>query len=335
MINVRDAGDMYTPGSSTKTSQLETSHSPVTSHHPLPLPLNSVADADNTSQPPLRQETPPTSPPHQQRRRRRRHIPDEAERRYGRVFDTIADDTQPPSPSHTSETTIQPHLTGHQLEQRPVPGLVPARRVVPRPPPTAPPERIPVTIVTPPEENDGGNEVAKNRVGNKKSEYCPSIHMEMFHLVIGGQEHGPSPLQTLPNAVSTATADTETSFAYHPPPRPGRPQNHTTNNRPHREINPAANFILTHAEFPRALSRDGPGSRFPEYLSHNAERGGARVRRREAPEQVPDLVLTSPTETQESGSDDKQGDDEGNYIIKDAIASDIDACECEFGAEDY
>ncbi|KAL8650848.1 MAG: hypothetical protein Q9226_004970, partial [Calogaya cf. arnoldii] len=281
-----DAGDMYTPGSSTKTSQLETSHSPVTSHHPPHLLLHSVADPDNTFQPPVQDQPPPTSPPHQRRRRRRRHIPDEAERRYGRVFDTIADDTQPPSASHTTESTIQPHLTGQQL----VPGLVPARRVLPRPSPAAPPERIPVRVAKPTEKK------ADKKAPKEKSEYHPTIHMSAFHPVIGGQEHGPSPLQTLPNAVPTAMANMETSFPYHPPGRPSRTQNHTTSNRPHREINPAANFILTDAEFPRNLSRDGPGSRFPGYLSHNAERG-ARVRRREVQEQVPNLVLTSPTET--------------------------------------
>ncbi|KAI4268414.1 MAG: hypothetical protein L6R38_007852, partial [Xanthoria sp. 2 TBL-2021] len=129
-----------------------------------------------------------------------RHIPGEAECRNGRVFDSSTDYTQPPS--HTITETINPHLTGLQLEQQSAaPGLIPTRRTLPRAPPADPVERIPVRVVRP----------ASKKTGRKRREYQPTIRMEMFHPIIGGHEHEPSPLQTLPrNAISTSTATTTT-----------------------------------------------------------------------------------------------------------------------------
>lgn len=245
-------------------------------------------------QPGIQEETAPTSPPQQQRRRPRRHIPGEAERRKGRVFDSSTDYTQLPSPSHTS---ISPHLTGQQLEKRAIPGLIPARRGLPRAPPAAPTERIPVRVV---------RSVSK-KTGRKRREYQPTIRMKMFHPIIGGHEHEPSPLQTLPrNAISTSTATTTTSFPYHPPavqalphrPHPSQQSQHqTTKDTSHRYINPATGFILTDAEFPRDLSRDGPGSRFPAHLVDDFSHSLVSNRCHEVRERVPEVVLTSPTES--------------------------------------
>ncbi|CAL8582381.1 hypothetical protein XPA_008048 [Xanthoria parietina] len=132
----------------------------------------------------------------------------------------------------------------------------------------------------------------------------------MFHPIIGAHEHGPSPLQTLPaNAISTSAAATTTSFPYHAPepqthPYPSRRHhqqhqqvlpNHSNTvdtERPYREIDPAKAFILTDAEFPRELSRDGPGSRFPAHLVADY---GRRVGRKMEEGGVPEVVLTSPT----------------------------------------
>ena len=234
----------------------------------------------------------------------KRHIPDLAERRKGRVFDSSIDYTQPPSLPHTNnipeDTTPHPPNPPHEQQQAP-PSLVPAKRALPRAPLAAPPERNPVRVTT-------TRPSQKRRP--KKRKHNPTIRISMFHPIIGAHEHGPSPLQTLPaNAISTSAAATTTSFPYHAPepqthPYPSRRHhqqhqqvlpNHSNTvdrERPYREIDPAKAFILTDAEFPRELSRDGPGSRFPAHLVADY---GRRVGRKMEEGGVPEVVLTSPT----------------------------------------
>ncbi|KAL8998600.1 MAG: hypothetical protein Q9169_002351 [Polycauliona sp. 2 TL-2023] len=245
--------------------------------------------------------------------------------------------SQPPTLSAQTiieEGLISPHLTGAELSHRPVPGLVPTRRTLPKAPPAAPIESIPVRVMDPQRtaETRGvatkkrGKKVAEKNTteveGGKSAE--KEIKIEMFHPVIGGIDHStPSPLQQLPqNAISTAQVDTSTSFPYappgpsqhhhhhhhHPQPRPLRPKEDNvvdTEHKPfHRSRDLAMGFLLTDAEFPKVLSRDGPGSRFPCHLvadpvPRSSGREGGRhrgVRRRE----VPELVLTSPTESSRS-----------------------------------
>ncbi|KAL9007354.1 MAG: hypothetical protein Q9180_009684, partial [Flavoplaca navasiana] len=129
----------------------------------------------------------------------------------------------------------------------------------------------------------------------------------MFKPIVGGLDHAPSPLQQLPqNIISTATITTPTTFPYLPPSQPShplRPQHHTrkttntTGAAKANKINPAANFILTDAEFPRSLSRDGPGSRFPSPLLGAPTIWTNSARRTR---EVPEVLITSPTETSRS-----------------------------------
>ncbi|KAI4224051.1 MAG: hypothetical protein L6R36_004958 [Xanthoria steineri] len=171
------------------------------------------------------EETPPISTPRRRKRRSRRIISGEAERRKGRVFNSSTDYTQPPpSPPHPNNipeaTTPNPPNPPHEQQQA-LPSLVPAKRALPRAPPAAPPERIPVRVTTRP---------SSKKRQPKKSKHTPTIRISMFHPIIGAQEHGPSPLQTLPaNAISTSAAATATSFPYHAPetqthPYPSRRQ---------------------------------------------------------------------------------------------------------------
>ena len=64
------------------------------------------------------------------------------------------------------------------------------------------------------------------------------------------------------------------------------------NRRLYRPQHLAANFIHTDAEFPRELSRDGPGSRFPAHLVDFPNL--ARLGRTEGI--VPEVLFTSPTD---------------------------------------
>ena len=258
--------------------------------------------------PPDTQEKTSSFPPPQQRSRRRRRIPGEAERRKGRVFDEGIDYTQPP-PSHhnTTNQRIKPHPTGAQLEQRSAPGLVPARKALPRPPPADSVERIPVKVVRPPikDERPAAKAVTETsgRLPRKLSPASKkAISISMFHPIVGGLDHAPSPLQQLPrDIISTATITTPTTFPYLRPSQPSHPQHRTrkttinTNTATKaNKINPSTNLILTDAEFPRQLSRDGPGSRFPSQLLDAPTTGRRQVGR------VPEVVLTSPTETNRS-----------------------------------
>ncbi|KAL8790896.1 MAG: hypothetical protein Q9213_000321 [Squamulea squamosa] len=232
--------------------------------------------------------------------RQRRNIPGEAARRQGRVLDSVTDYTQPQLELNEG---ISPHLAGHQLEPRAIQGLVPTRRALPRSPPAVPAERISVRIVS----------LASRRGGRRHRNHKPrsKILMSMFKPVIG--EYEPSPLNNLPrDVISTTTIigpTSSTSFPYPqvsplpaPPSRPPPPPptiNHITNR--HRHQNLATSFILTDAEFPRELSRDGPGSRFPSHLidfSHQPALGDKMQVRG----LVPDVVLTSPTDTSRSHS---------------------------------
>ncbi|KAI4269453.1 MAG: hypothetical protein LQ337_007266, partial [Flavoplaca oasis] len=276
------------------------------------------------------QENTSFTPPPQQQPRRRRRVPGEAERRQGRVFDDGRDYTQPPSPSFSRpqqmnaniSECIGPHSTGPQLKQQIAPGLVPARKALPKPPPAEHVERIPVKVVRPfsdiPVKDDcpATQDVSETRKGIPRKQNPASkkaIRISMFKPIVGGLAHEPSPLQQLPtNIISTSTITTPTTFPYLPPSQPShplRPQHHTrkttskTNtaakaNTPRRQINPSTNFILTDAEFPRQLSRDGPGSRFPAQLVNAPTPLWASRRRRTR--EVPDVVLTSPTETSRS-----------------------------------
>ena len=251
----------------------------------------------------------------QQRYRRRRRIPGEAERRKGRVFDEGTDYTQPP-PSHHNATNqrIKAHLIGAQPEQRSALGLVPARKALPRPPPAGSVERIPVKVVRPspkPPIQDArpAAKAVTETSGRLPRKLSPAskkaIRISMFHPIVGGLDHAPSPLQQLPrDIISTATITTPTTFPYLPPLQPSHPQYHTRKTMSNtntatkaNKINPSTNLILTDAEFPRRLGRDGPGSRFPFPLLDAPTTGPSRRRQ---VGRVPEVVLTSPTETSRS-----------------------------------
>ncbi|KAL8883336.1 MAG: hypothetical protein Q9192_007241, partial [Flavoplaca navasiana] len=228
--------------------------------------------------PPDTQENASSTPPPQQRSRRRRRIPSEAERRKGRVFDEGTDYTQPPSSHHNiTNESIKPHPTGPQLEQQIPQGLVPARKALPKPPPAGSVERIPVKVVRPSPKPliQTARPAAKavtetrNSIPQKRSPASKkAIRISMFHPIVGGLDHAPSPLQKLPwDIISTSTITTPTTFPYLPPSQPSHPlgpQHHTrkTTNAnaaaKANKINPSTNFILTDAEFPRQLSRNGP-----------------------------------------------------------------------------
>ncbi|KAL8838473.1 MAG: hypothetical protein Q9176_005025 [Flavoplaca citrina] len=249
----------------------------------------------------------------QQQSRRRRRIPGEAERRKGRVFDEGTDYTQPP-PSHhnTTNQRIVPHPTCPLPEQRPGPGLIPARKALPKPPPAGSIERIPVKVMRPPQKPPIQNPPpaakavteTRNSIPQKRSPISKkAIRISMFHPIVGGLDHEPSPLQQLPrNIISTSTITTPTTFPYLPPSRPSHPQHHirkSTNTNTNKttkanKISPSTNLILTDAEFPRQLSRDGPGSRFPSPLLSAPTTVPSRRRQ---VGRVPEVVLTSPTDT--------------------------------------
>ncbi|KAL8770454.1 MAG: hypothetical protein Q9209_003880 [Squamulea sp. 1 TL-2023] len=234
------------------------------------------------------------------RQRQRRNIPGEAERRKGRVFDSVTDHTQPELELHEG---INPRLTGHQLEPRTILGLVPTRRALPRSPPVVTAECIPVRIVSP----------ASRRRGRRRKNYKPQpdILMSKFKPIIG--EDRPFPLNNLPrDIISTTTTIVSTSsssFPYPrasplptPPTRPAPPPpstSHITNR--HRLQKLAASFILTDAEFPRELSRNGPGSRFPSHVVDFPNQP-AHEENMQARGRLPDVVLISPTDTSRSHS---------------------------------
>ncbi|KAL8904092.1 MAG: hypothetical protein Q9171_007172 [Xanthocarpia ochracea] len=217
-------------------------------------------------------------------RRQPRNIPGEAGRRKGRVFDPVTDYTQPP---FNNNEGISSQSTGQQLEQRAIPGLVPARRALPRSPPAAPVECIPAKVIDVPPERG----TARRREDYKPQ---PTILMSMYRPVIG--DFGPSPLNVLSrDVISTTTTvlpTSSTSFPY-PPVSPPQPSPTHSTNHP-RLQNLAPGLIFTDAEFPRDLSRDGPGSRFPAHLVHQ-QPPLRRIRR-----DLPDMVFTSPVDTSRS-----------------------------------
>ncbi len=221
-------------------------------------------------------KTPANSTP---QRRQPRNIPGEAERRQGQVFDLVTDYTQPP---FNNNEGISSQSTGQQLEQRAGSGLVPARRVLPRSPPTAPVERIPAKVI----------EVAPQKgAAQRREDYKrqPTILMSMYKPVIG--DFGPSPLNALSrDVISTTTTviPTSSTFPYLPVSPPQPPPTHSTN-RPGLQ-NLASGLIFTDAEFPRDLSRNGPGSRFPAHLVHQ------QPPLRRIQWDLPDMVFTSPVD---------------------------------------
>ena len=222
-------------------------------------------------------------------RRQPRNIPGEAERRKGRVFDPVTDYTQPP---FNNNEGIGSQSTGQQLEQRAIPGLVPARRAFPRSPPNAPVECIPAKVI---------DVTPKRGTVRRRENYKPqpTILMSMYKPVIG--DFGSSPLNALSRDVispTTTLIPTSSTFSYPPaaPPRTPRPPphrppaTHLTTNRPCLQ-KVATSLIFTDAEFPRDLSRDGPGSRFPAHLVHQ------QPPMRRTQQGVPDMVFTSPLDT--------------------------------------
>ncbi|KAL9630536.1 MAG: hypothetical protein Q9204_004669, partial [Flavoplaca sp. TL-2023a] len=228
--------------------------------------------------PPDTQENTSSTPPPQQRSRRRRRIPGEAERRKGRISDEGTDYIQPPLSHHNNRNeSSNPHLTDPQPEHRPASGLVPARKALPRPPPAGLIERIPVKVVRPSpkppiqDARPAAKAVTKTSSGGSRKRSPASkkaIRISMFKPIVGGLDHAPSPLQILPrNIISTATITTPTTFPYLRPSQPShpfrsqpRPHNPAITNKAAKanKINPSTNLILTDAEFPRQLSRNGP-----------------------------------------------------------------------------
>ncbi|KAL8668669.1 MAG: hypothetical protein Q9168_006714 [Polycauliona sp. 1 TL-2023] len=247
------------------------------------------------------EEAPPTPTFHPLQRYQRQHVPGEAKHHEAHIVEETTDYTQllPASSAPIiEEGPISPHLTGSQLSNRPVPGLVPAKRKLPRPPPPAPVERIPVKVLDPSLTKTQGDETSRARKVEEKADtkilecketHCQvgqkEIRMSMFHPIVSGLDHKPTPLQQLrKDAISTVGVETETTFPYLPPGRASHPlpkyssrPSHPQDDRPptmgsshtkqptHRLQNP--NF-LTDAEYPnpKTLSRDGPGSRYPQDL---------------------------------------------------------------------
>ncbi|KAI4239731.1 MAG: hypothetical protein L6R40_005476 [Gallowayella cf. fulva] len=257
------------------------------------------------------------------RRRRRRYVVDEAERRRGRVFDNVTDYTQPP-PCDGDEG-IDTQVTGRRLEERQVGGLVRTRRALPRSPPATLVESIPAKIV----DAETGKRVPCTEKGRgRKAKTGPTIWMSMFRPVVGGEyepyhldnAYGRNLVPTTTTIVpkTTPSAPSAPARPSRPPPLPPLPRN--TNNHPHHP-----HLILTTQEFPPALNRNGPGSRFPAPCiqpPHHPATARPRDKRPKIVAMSPLVVSASVPVTRVRASSGIDDDDRGRGISSSAVGDD-------------
>ncbi|KAL8698261.1 MAG: hypothetical protein Q9201_006669 [Fulgogasparrea decipioides] len=264
-------------------------------------------------------------PPAPRPRQARSRLGDEAGRRRGRVFDNVTDyTTDPPTtvpfvpashPSnyHSPQGRPTPATLQHSVyssinntnKNSNIPSLTPPRRTLPHPPSPSPVPKIPALIL----DHRNGQQLPSPPRNDHNPH--PKIGSSHFQPVIGSTHPHPhpSPLTSHPPAP--------------PAPRPPHPSQQPLQS-PHscppehsaqaalagrkfdnwnRLHNLAAALILTDQEFPRALSRDGPGSRFPPHLIPTTPSPPApQTASRHPGLEIPDIRIISPTTIGSSSS---------------------------------